>query len=63
MSKSKRTAQQRSAELRALLGCSTTERTTDAARRLIAQRDALKQKVADLELAIRTAWEGADAAQ
>jgi len=51
------------ANLRAALGCGTYERTLDAARRVVAERDALKQKVADLELAIRAAWGSADAAE
>lgn len=57
MSKSKRTAQERSAELRALLGCGTTERTADAARRLLAERDKLRQQVADMGKGLATAWE------
>lgn len=51
------------ANLRAALNCGQFERTVDAARRVAAERDALKQKVADLELAIRAAWGNADAAE
>lgn len=41
MSRSSRDSQERSRELRAALGCIATERTIMAARRLVAERDAL----------------------
>ena len=47
--------------IRALLGAGPNERTVDAARRLIAERDRLLLKVADLELAIRELWDERDA--
>lgn len=58
MSKSKRTPAERSAELRALLNCGPTQRTTEAAKAVLAERDALRVKVADLERALKLAWEG-----
>jgi hypothetical protein len=60
MSKSKRPGAERRAELRALLECrSDTERTTEAARRLVAERDQLRARVADLERALAAAWSAA----
>lgn len=51
------------ANLRAALGCGQYERTIDGARRVVAERDALKQKVADLEQALRWARESDHAAE
>lgn len=63
MTKSKRPGAERRAELRALLECkSGTERTTEAARRLVAERDQLRQRVKDLEVALQTAWRANDGA-
>jgi len=42
--------------LRVVLGCSTTERAIDAARRVVTERNALLLKVADLERALAAAW-------
>lgn len=56
MSRSSRDSQERSRELRAALGCVATERTIAAARRLVAERDALKRRVEDLEKALALAW-------
>lgn len=57
MSKSKRTAQERSHELRALLGCTAEQRTIDAVRLLIAERDRLRQELADMGKGLAAAWE------
>jgi hypothetical protein len=51
------------ANLRALLGATTTERWTDACARIVAERDRLLLKVADLEAALRAHWEARDAAE
>jgi hypothetical protein len=42
--------------LRVVLGCSTTERSIDAAMRIVAENAKLKQKIEDLEKALRVAW-------
>jgi hypothetical protein len=64
MSKSKRPGAERRTELRALLECkSGTERTTEAARRLVAERDQLRRRVRDLEVALAAAWGAAGAEQ
>jgi hypothetical protein len=47
--------------LRVVLGCETHERSIDAAKRVVAERDALLLKVADLERALQVAWENRDA--
>jgi hypothetical protein len=47
--------------LRVVLGCSTTERSIDAAKRVVAERDRLLRKVQELEAALRVAWESRDA--
>jgi hypothetical protein len=58
--KPKRTPHERSAELRALLGCtSATERTIDAARRLLRENERLKAQVRTLQDALAVAWESA----
>lgn len=62
MSKPKRTPHERSAELRSLLGCGPTQRTADAARVVIAERDQLRQRVKDLETALAVAWRTNDGA-
>lgn len=59
MSKSRRTPAERSAELRALLGCSETERTADAARRLLDENAKLKAQVVTLKDALSVAWSDA----
>lgn len=60
MSKSKRTPHERSLELRSLLGCTPHQRTADAARLVLAERDQLRQRVKDLELALAVAWDQRD---
>jgi hypothetical protein len=57
MIRSRHAAHARAAELRAVLEAETTERTVDAARRMVAERDRLRREVADLGKAIATAWE------
>jgi hypothetical protein len=57
MSRSKRDAKTRSAELRAVLGASSTQRTIDAARVLVADRDRLRRELADTGKGLEKAWE------
>ena len=49
MTRSKRAPHERSAELRQLLGCGETERTTDAAKRLLRRNGELRALVEHLE--------------
>ena len=52
MTRSRRDAQTRSRELRAVLETRGPERTVEAARRLVAERDQLRRRVRDLERAL-----------
>jgi len=53
----RRPAPERKAELRAILGAETTERTVDAARRVVAERDKLRLELADTGKGLAAAWE------
>jgi hypothetical protein len=57
MSRSKRDAQTRSAELRAVLGAKNGQRTVEAARVLVAERDRLRRELADTGKGLAKAWE------
>ena len=56
MTRSKREAQERSAELRAVLGAKPHQRTVEAARALVAERDRLRQQLADTGKALADVW-------
>ncbi len=57
MNEGTRAALDSRANIRAALGCAQTERTVDAVRRIVAERDALRIENEALRRAARQFWE------
>lgn len=56
MTRSWHDAATRTRELRAVLGCVEPERTIEGARRIVAERDALRREVEYLKRALVAVW-------